>query len=111
VINDRKELKALREYISIYIPLYIRTKLIKTLYKSLEYRHVCIDKIVRRLAKIFTIPRLRAKLMRELYKELSMRIYSIFYKKLLELVPLDTKLVIDIELKDDEYKVEKIKNL
>ncbi|RMZ69747.1 vegetative incompatibility het-e-1 [Pyrenophora seminiperda CCB06] len=40
-----------------------------------------------------------------------MRIYSIFYKKLLELVPLDTKLVIDIELKDDKYKVKEIKNL
>ncbi|XP_014549962.1 hypothetical protein COCVIDRAFT_117291, partial [Bipolaris victoriae FI3] len=32
-------------------------------------------------------------------------IYSIFYKKLLELVPLDTKLVINIELKDNKYKV------
>ncbi|EMD58086.1 hypothetical protein COCSADRAFT_104815, partial [Bipolaris sorokiniana ND90Pr] len=50
-----------REYISTYIPLYIRTKLIKTLYKSLEYRHVDIDEIVRRLAKVFIIPRLRAK--------------------------------------------------
>ncbi|EMD60673.1 hypothetical protein COCSADRAFT_346009, partial [Bipolaris sorokiniana ND90Pr] len=49
--------------------------------------------------------------MRELYKELSMRIHPIFYKKLLELAPLDAKLVTDIELKDDEYKVEKIKDL
>ena len=40
-----------------------------------------------------------------------MRIYPIFYKKLLELVPLDTKLVIDIELEDDEYEVEEIKDL
>ncbi|EMD63364.1 hypothetical protein COCSADRAFT_359697 [Bipolaris sorokiniana ND90Pr] len=49
--------------------------------------------------------------MRELHEELSIRIYPIFYKKLLELAPLDTKLVIDIELKDDEYKIEEIKNL
>ena len=40
-----------------------------------------------------------------------MRVYSVFYKKLLELVLLDTKLVIDIELKDDKYKVKEIKNL
>ena len=40
-----------------------------------------------------------------------MRIYPIFYKKLLELVPLDTKLVTDIELEDDEYEVEEIKDL
>jgi hypothetical protein len=40
-----------------------------------------------------------------------MRVYSVFYKKLLELAPLDTKLVIDIELKDNKYKVKEIKNL
>ncbi|EMD67606.1 hypothetical protein COCSADRAFT_82094, partial [Bipolaris sorokiniana ND90Pr] len=41
----------------------------------------------------------------------NIQIYSIFYKKLLELAPLDTKLVINIELKDDEYKIKEIKNL
>ena len=61
VINDKKELKALRECISTYIPLYIRTELIKTLYESLEYRHAGVDEMVRRLAKVFVIPRLRAK--------------------------------------------------
>jgi hypothetical protein len=40
-----------------------------------------------------------------------MRIYSVFYKKLLELVSLDTKLVIDIELKDNKYKVKEIRDL
>ena len=40
-----------------------------------------------------------------------MCVYSIFYKKLLELAPLDTKLVIDIELKDNKYKVKEIKDL
>ncbi|XP_014550006.1 hypothetical protein COCVIDRAFT_116888, partial [Bipolaris victoriae FI3] len=38
-------------------------------------------------------------------------IYPVFYKKLLELAPLDTKLVTNIELKDNKYKVKKIKNL
>ncbi|EFQ86743.1 hypothetical protein PTT_17912, partial [Pyrenophora teres f. teres 0-1] len=42
---------------------------------------------------------------------LGIRIYSIFYKKLLELALLDAKLATDVELKDNEYKVEEIKNL
>lgn len=40
-----------------------------------------------------------------------MRVYPVFYKKLLELVPLDAKLVTDIELKDNEYEVKKIRDL
>jgi hypothetical protein len=40
-----------------------------------------------------------------------MRVYPIFYKKLLEPAPLDTKLAIDIELKDNEYKVKEIRDL
>jgi hypothetical protein len=40
-----------------------------------------------------------------------MRIYSVFYKKLLELVPLDAKLATDIELKDNKYEVKEVKNL
>ena len=40
-----------------------------------------------------------------------MRIYPVFHKKLLELAPLDAKLATDIELKDDEYEVEEIKDL
>ena len=40
-----------------------------------------------------------------------MRVYFVFYKKLLELALLDTKLAIDIELKDDKYKVKEIKDL
>ncbi|EMD92703.1 hypothetical protein COCHEDRAFT_1098792, partial [Bipolaris maydis C5] len=39
------------------------------------------------------------------------RIYLVFYKKLLEPAPLDAELVTDIELKDDEYEVEEIKDL
>jgi hypothetical protein len=40
-----------------------------------------------------------------------MRIYSVFHKKLLELAPLDAELVTDIELEDDEYEVEEVKDL
>jgi hypothetical protein len=40
-----------------------------------------------------------------------MRVYPVFYKKLLELAPLDAKLATDIKLKDDEYKVKEIRDL
>ena len=40
-----------------------------------------------------------------------MRIHNVFYKKLLELVPQNAELVEDIELEDDEYVVEEIKDL
>jgi hypothetical protein len=40
-----------------------------------------------------------------------MRVYPIFYKKLLELAPLDAKLVTDIELKDNKYKGKEIRDL
>ena len=44
-----------------YVPLHMRLSLIKELHKSLEYRYIGIEEIVRRLAKVFAIPRLRAK--------------------------------------------------
>ena len=40
-----------------------------------------------------------------------MRIYSVFYKKLLELAPLEAKLVTDIELEDNKYEVKEIRDL
>jgi hypothetical protein len=40
-----------------------------------------------------------------------MRVHPVFYKKLLELAPLNTKLATNIELKDDEYKVKEIRDL
>jgi hypothetical protein len=40
-----------------------------------------------------------------------MRVYPVFYKKLLELAPLDAKLATDIELEDDKYKVKEIRDL
>jgi hypothetical protein len=40
-----------------------------------------------------------------------MRIHPVFHKKLLELAPLGAKIATDIELKDDEYEVEEIRDL
>jgi hypothetical protein len=40
-----------------------------------------------------------------------MRIYPVFYVKLLEPVLANAKIATNIELKDDEYKVEEIKDL
>ena len=40
-----------------------------------------------------------------------MRVYPVFYKKLLELAPLDAELATDIELEDNEYKVKEIRDL
>ena len=40
-----------------------------------------------------------------------MRIHLVFYKKLLEPILLNAKIAIDVELKDDEYKVKEIKDL
>jgi hypothetical protein len=40
-----------------------------------------------------------------------MRVYPVFYKKLLELAPLDAELATDIELEDNKYKVKEIRDL
>jgi hypothetical protein len=40
-----------------------------------------------------------------------MRVHPVFHKKLLEPAPLDAELATDIELEDDEYEVEEIKDL
>ena len=40
-----------------------------------------------------------------------MRIYLVFYKSLLEPTLLDAKIVTNIELKDNEYKVKEIRDL
>ncbi|KNG51189.1 hypothetical protein TW65_01659 [Stemphylium lycopersici] len=40
-----------------------------------------------------------------------MRIHPVFHKKLLEPAPPNAKLAEDIELEDDEYKVEEIRDL
>ena len=40
-----------------------------------------------------------------------MRVHPVFHKKLLERAPLDAELATDIELEDDEYEVEEIRDL
>ena len=40
-----------------------------------------------------------------------MRIYLVFYKKLLELALLNAEIAIDVELEDDEYKAKEIRDL
>ncbi len=40
-----------------------------------------------------------------------MRIYLVFYKKLLELALLNAKIIIDIKLKDNKYGVVGIRDL
>ena len=40
-----------------------------------------------------------------------MRIYLVFYKKLLELALLNTKIAIDVELEDNEYEAKEIRDL
>jgi len=40
-----------------------------------------------------------------------MRIHLVFYKKLLEPALLNAEITIDVELEDDEYEVEEIRDL
>ena len=40
-----------------------------------------------------------------------MRVHPVFHKKLLERAPPDAELATDIELEDDEYEVEEIRDL
>ena len=44
-----------------YVPPHMRTKLIQELHESPEYGHAGIEEMVRRLSKVFAIPRMRAK--------------------------------------------------
>ena len=44
-----------------YVPPHMRANLIKELHESPEYGHASLEETVRRLAKVFAIPRLRAK--------------------------------------------------
>ena len=40
-----------------------------------------------------------------------MRVYLVFYKKLLELALLDAEVAISVKLEDNEYEVKEIKDL
>ena len=44
-----------------YVPTDMEKELIKELHESPEYGHAGVDEMVRRLRRVFTMPRLRAK--------------------------------------------------
>ena len=60
LLQDEREYQDMVLKDRTYVPPHIRLSLIKELHESLEYRHAGIEETVRRLAKVFAIPRLRA---------------------------------------------------
>jgi hypothetical protein len=61
LLQDEREYQDMIRGDRTYVPLQMRSSLIKELHKSKEYGHASLEEIVRRLAKVFAIPRLRAK--------------------------------------------------
>ena len=61
LLQDEQEYRNLISKNRTYVPPQIRLSLIKELHKSKKYGHASLEEIVRRLAKVFAIPRLRAK--------------------------------------------------
>ncbi|EMD91273.1 hypothetical protein COCHEDRAFT_1063065, partial [Bipolaris maydis C5] len=62
LLQDEQEYRNLISKNRTYVPPHMRSDLIKELHESPEYGHAGIEEMVRRLAKVFAIPRLRAKL-------------------------------------------------
>ncbi|KAH7556815.1 reverse transcriptase [Bipolaris maydis] len=50
-----------RDSSKAYVPEHMRSSLIKELHESKEYGHAGVDEMVRRLSKVFAIPRMRTK--------------------------------------------------
>ncbi|KAH7551044.1 reverse transcriptase [Bipolaris maydis] len=50
-----------RDSSKAYVPKHMRSSLIKELHESKEYGHAGVDEMVRRLSKVFAIPRMRTK--------------------------------------------------
>jgi len=61
LLQDEREYRDMVRKNRTYVPPHMRSSLIKELHKSPEYGHAAIEEMVRRLAKVFAIPRLRAK--------------------------------------------------
>ncbi|RAQ99796.1 pol protein [Stemphylium lycopersici] len=59
--QDEREYRDMISKDRTYVPLHMRPDLIKELHESLEYGHAATEEMVRRLAKVFAIPRLRAQ--------------------------------------------------
>ena len=61
LLQDEQEYQNLISKNRTYVPPHMRSDLIKELHESPEYGHAGIEEMVRQLAKVFAIPRLRAK--------------------------------------------------
>ncbi|KAH7562161.1 reverse transcriptase [Bipolaris maydis] len=61
LLQDEQEYRCMVSKDRTYIPPHIRPDLIKELHKSPEYGHAGIEEMVRRLSKVFAIPRMRTK--------------------------------------------------
>ncbi|KAG9194056.1 hypothetical protein G6011_04091 [Alternaria panax] len=61
LLQDEREYRDMIRGNRTYVPPHLRTNLIKELHESPEYGHASLEEMVRRLAKVFAIPRLRAK--------------------------------------------------
>ena len=61
LLQDEREYRDIVQGDRTYVPPHIRSSLIKELHESKEYGHASLEEMVRRLAKVFAIPRLRAE--------------------------------------------------
>jgi len=61
LLQDEKEYQDTVSKEQTYVPPHMRRDLITELHESLEYGHAGLEEIVRRLTKVFAIPRLRAQ--------------------------------------------------
>ena len=61
LLQDKKEYRSMISKKRTYVPPHIRKDLIQELHKSPKYGHASLEEMVRRIAKVFKIPRLRAQ--------------------------------------------------
>ncbi|EMD94814.1 hypothetical protein COCHEDRAFT_1091716 [Bipolaris maydis C5] len=66
LLQDEQEYRCMVSKDRTYVPPHMRPYLIKELHESPEYGHAGIEEMVRRLSKVFAIPRMRTKLPRSL---------------------------------------------
>ncbi|EMD93751.1 hypothetical protein COCHEDRAFT_1072903, partial [Bipolaris maydis C5] len=59
LLPDKREIQDPNK---VHVPEHMRSSLIKELHESKEYGHAGIEEMVRRLSKVFAIPRMRTKL-------------------------------------------------
>ncbi|KAH7562940.1 reverse transcriptase [Bipolaris maydis] len=61
LLRDEQEYRCMVSKDRTYVPPHMRRDLIKELHESPEYGHAGIEEMVRRLSKVFAIPRMRTK--------------------------------------------------